>query len=65
MRLTEKEKTVILQALRRIDPGARVYLFGSRKDDNAKGGDIDLLISSSRMTFADRIEFKKLIFSEH
>jgi len=64
MRLTEKEKTVILQSLHRIDPKARVYLFGSRKDDNAKGGDIDLLICSSRMTFAERIEFKKLVFSE-
>ena len=46
MRLTETERNVIKQGARRLDPAARVYLFGSRINDEALGGDIDLLIDS-------------------
>lgn len=31
-----------------MDPNGQAYLFGSRLDDNARGGDIDLYIELSR-----------------
>ena len=45
MRLKDEEKQVILQAIRSVDPHAKVYLFGSRLDDSGKGGDIDLIVT--------------------
>ncbi|TLS74264.1 nucleotidyltransferase domain-containing protein [Mariprofundus erugo] len=45
MRLSEYEKNAILGAIAlRFNRGARTYLFGSRLDDQLKGGDIDLFI---------------------
>ncbi|KUM52490.1 nucleotidyltransferase domain-containing protein [Rheinheimera sp. EpRS3] len=46
MRLSEFEKTVIFKAITAEDASARVFLFGSRVDDSACGGDIDLLVLS-------------------
>lgn len=45
MRLTEKEKEYILQFATQIfGYNTKVYLFGSRAIETARGGDIDLLI---------------------
>ena len=45
MRLTESERHAVQTACREHWPdGSRVFLFGSRTDDSAKGGDVDLLV---------------------
>jgi uncharacterized protein len=54
MRITASEHRSILDVVAVFDPDATVYLFGSRADDGRKGGDIDLLILSRRITFSDR-----------
>ena len=50
MRLTDEQRRVIREAAKELfGPDATVRLFGSRTDDRARGGDIDLLISTSMM----------------
>lgn len=47
MRLTPRQCTVLRRAfLRRFEPDARLWLFGSRADDRRRGGDIDLMVQT-------------------
>jgi predicted nucleotidyltransferase len=46
MRISPSERQAIATAAREtLWPGTRVALFGSRVDDAARGGDIDLLVT--------------------
>ncbi len=56
MRLSPDEISSILEELRKVDPNARVFLFGSRADDRAQGGDIDLLVESKCLDFPRKLE---------
>ncbi len=48
MRLNPQQKEIIRRAVRELaGEGAQVTLFGSRVDDRARGGDIDLLVELS------------------
>ncbi|WP_069472329.1 nucleotidyltransferase domain-containing protein [Candidatus Marithrix sp. Canyon 246] len=51
MRITSKQLQAIKQTIHNFDPQALIYLFGSRVDDNKKGGDIDLLVFSQHLDF--------------
>lgn len=54
MRLTPQEQQAIAQAARStLLPASRVSLFGSRTDDAARGGDIDLLVEAAMPLAAD------------
>ena len=47
MRLTALQRKVIIQVIAQVlDDTVKITLFGSRVDDKAKGGDIDLLVES-------------------
>lgn len=47
MRLTEQQRTIIRTAVSEIfGSDAKVWLFGSRINDQQRGGDIDLLIQT-------------------
>ena len=54
MRLPKKDE--IKELFHTYDPKARVCLFGSRVDDNKRGGDIDLLILSDKIEPSKKIE---------
>ena len=48
MRLTPAQATLIVQSVRQhIGADASAMLFGSRLDDTARGGDVDLLVEST------------------
>jgi uncharacterized protein len=49
MRLTQPQQELIKTSVQQLDENARVFLFGSRVDDEKTGGDIDLLIFSSKL----------------
>jgi len=59
MRLTEFQRKKIIDAIKKqFGSNAEIYLFGSRVDDNKKGGDIDLLVAVQDNI--DELELKKI-----
>jgi predicted nucleotidyltransferase len=61
MRLGVNELKVIGEEIRRFDPAAEIYLYGSRADDAARGGDIDLLVISDQLGFRDVLRLRARI----
>lgn len=58
MRISPSEIDNLLGSIKKIDPNASVYLFGSRTDNNKKGGDIDIAILSELVSLKEKIEIK-------
>ncbi len=48
MRIKKEQAEFIKQSIRRRLPDAAVYLFGSRANDLAKGGDVDILVIADK-----------------
>jgi len=57
MRLSNSEITVLKESLSQLASDAKLYLFGSRVDNTKRGGDIDLLVVSDKLT---KRELRKL-----
>ena len=55
MRLSQKTIIVLINNIKKSFGDVNIYLFGSRTDDNKKGGDIDLAID----TILSRQDFRK------
>jgi predicted nucleotidyltransferase len=66
MRLTKQQTHTITQTVTRLaGTGSAVYLFGSRLNDQAKGGDIDLLVESDiPLTLIHRAQIKMELESQ-
>ncbi len=61
MRLTREETKAISEEVRRVDAAAQIYLYGSRTDDTARGGDIDLLVVSEQLDFCGILRLRTAI----
>ncbi len=64
MRLTLKEISAIKKNVLHFDSEAKIYLFGSRVDNNKKGGDIDILVISDKIGFSEKLKIRTEIFKE-
>ncbi len=64
MRISKNEIKAIKESVNSLDKGAEIYLFGSRNVDLAKGGDIDLLIISEKLSYDDTITIRKNLYEK-
>lgn len=64
MRLSKEEIHTLKQALAKQDAAAEIYLYGSRVDASKKGGDIDLLIISKKITREDLTAIRWAFFDK-
>lgn len=64
MRLNPNQNDAILKAVHRQDPAAKIILFGSRANDRAKGGDIDLLVVSDHISLHQEWLIRRDILDE-
>lgn len=62
MRISQNYIDVIKKSILSLDKKAKIFLFGSRVDDRKKGGDIDLLVVSEKLTFSDKLKIFGHIF---
>jgi len=62
MRLTQEEITSITSVIRTYDQDAKIYLFGSRVDDQKRGGDIDLLIFSKGISSTEKRKIRLALY---
>jgi len=63
VRISEEDIFIIKSTILKYIQNAKIILFGSRIDDNKKGGDIDLLfLTDKKLTFAQKSRFKNDFF---
>ena len=64
MRLSRDQIENLKKSVNQLDPDAEVILFGSRVNDELKGGDIDLLILSGKIDRKDVWKIKDNFFEK-
>lgn len=66
MRISEEKINFIKKEIRKLSPLSKIYLFGSRVDDNKKGGDLDILVlSDKKITLKEKIKIKTAFWKKY
>jgi predicted nucleotidyltransferase len=64
IRLKDFQIKAIKNAVKKFDENAKIYIFGSRIDLNKKGGDIDLLVLSKKITFDIKLKILAILYKQ-
>jgi predicted nucleotidyltransferase len=66
MRLTKNQQAEIVSTVKNLaGESARIFLYGSRLDDLAKGGDVDILVESRpELSLLQRAKIKQTLERE-
>jgi len=64
MRISEREKQVLIKAVQKFDCSAPIWLFGSRTDNSKRGGDIDIAVLSDKIHIKEKMQVKRAIYNE-
>jgi len=64
IRLKDSQIKAIKNAVKKFDEKAKIYIFGSRIDLNKKGGDIDLLVLSKKITFDMKLKILAILYKQ-
>ena len=66
MRISKDQISTLKAALKEKNSNAKMYLFGSRVDDDAKGGDIDiLLLLHEKLSLYEIFEIKNCFWKQY
>ena len=66
MRISKDKLTFLSQQIKPLLSNCKLYLFGSKVDDNKKGGDIDILILSERkLTLSEKLKIKRQFYNKY
>jgi predicted nucleotidyltransferase len=64
MRIAKEQLDFLKHEVHKYAPEAKLYLFGSRVDDQKRGGDIDIMILSNELLSLDQKWDVKIKFYE-
>ena len=63
MRLSKKEIEIIKGTIRQNIDNSTIYLFGSRVNENKRGGDIDIFIIADKIDYDTKLKIKAKLHS--
>ena len=65
MRISQQKLDFLSKNIKHVLTNCKLYLFGSRVDDNERGGDIDILIlSDKKLNLSEKLKIKRNFYNK-